>query len=299
MEELTTINGIGGAVASKLKEDYNITSIQELATADPETIEVPVGSADDLVRRAKQADQSATTASDMLDEYNNATFATCGVGMFDDAMGGGWEEASVALIYGKSGKGKTQLAFSTLVENSAEGTAVYIQTENQSKGIAERLRDLSPDEGDLDNIHIYEAYSIEDQYATYQKVAEEVEDPQVIVVDSFTAQFRMNEKFDGRESFGERSAAIGRHLNELGRIARLLEVPVVMTGQVYPTPQAYEKQDVPWGGEKMKHFISYFVRMSSGQGELNKATLENHPSQPEKEVLLNITGDTIEGVDTE
>jgi DNA repair protein RAD51/DNA repair protein RadA len=296
MSELGDVNGIGDSVETRLRQQ-GIATIEELAEADPDEISVPTGNAATLVSRANQKTITSKSASDLLSEFGDTTYTSTGVDLLDGAMGGGWEDETVGMAYGKSGKGKTQLALSTITEAASEGTVVYVQTEMQSKSVAQRLADLAEDPSVLDNITFYEAYSVSDQFNTYGKIEEEVDDLELLVIDSFTAQFRMTDDFGGRESLSARSDEIGKHLRKVGYMARSYSCPVILTGQVYPQPEQYGKGDKLWGGEKLRHFVSYFVRMSSGQGELVKATLENHPGRSEEEVLINITGDGLDGVD--
>lgn len=295
MSELTDVPGIGPGVADSL-HDQGIDTVEDLADAEPDAISVPTGNASTLISRANQRTISSKSMADLLTEYDDQQYRSTGVDTLDDVLGGGWEVGTIGMIYGKSGKGKTQVAFSSMTTAAAEGPVVYLQTEMQSKSIAERLANLATDTSHLENITLYEAYSLEDQFNTYEKAIEEHDDLELIVIDSFTAQFRMTDEFDDRSNLSARSSEIGRHLRKLGEIARQNDVAVLLTGQVYPQPEAYGRSDKLWGGEKLKHFISYFVRMSTGQGELVTAELENHPGRAEEEVSINITDESLEGV---
>lgn len=295
MSELTSVPGIGPGVADSLTEQ-GVETIEDLAEADPDEISVPTGNASTLISRANQRTISSKSMADLLTEYEDQQYCPTGVDNLDRVLDGGWEAETIAVIYGKSGKGKTQVAFSSMTEAASEGSVVYIQTELQSKSIADRISNLADDPSDLEHITFYEAYDIEDQFNTYQKAVEEHDEIGLIVIDSFTAQFRMTDQFSGRQNLGDRSEAMGKHLRKLGKIARKEKVPILMTGQVYPQPEAYGRSDKLWGGEKMKHFVSYFVRMSSGQGELVSAELENHPGKAEDEISINITDKGLEGM---
>ena len=296
MVSLTDITGVGSKTADTLKEN-GITTVDELAVAEPSDINgVSEAKAIKIVRRATQETITTKTAADLLDEFNSQTYASTGIGELDEAMSGGWEAETIGLVYGKSDTGKTQVIFSSMGETAAEGTVVYLMTELQSKSIAERLRSLSREVDHLDNIHIYEAFDVDEQYECYHAIEEDHEHIDLLVIDSFTAQFRMTDRFDGRENYGERSAEMGRHLRKLGKVARVYQTPVVLTGQVYATPDAFGKGDNPWGGEKMLHFVSYYLRMSEGEGTLKKATVENHPGIEETTLRLRIEDEEIVAV---
>lgn len=293
MTELTTVQGIAGATAQDLK-DQGIETAEDLAQVDPDSIDVPTGNVKTLVSRAKQITIASKSAKDLLDEYGTIEPQPTGVDGLDESLGGGYEPETIGLIYGKSGMGKTQLVFTSLAEAASEGTVVYIQTEMQSKSIAERLVSIAGGPDVLENITIYEAYSVEDQYSTYQKAIDENDDISLLVVDSFTAQFRMSGDYDGRKKLGDRSADLGKHLRYLGSASRKEGLPILLVGQIYDSPDMYSKGDTPWGGEKMKHFVSYFIRLSSGKGELNTLTVENHPGKGESEVSILIDDDGVQ-----
>jgi DNA repair protein RadB len=295
MTELTELTGVGPASAKELRQQ-GVSSIEELAQADPDGLSVPTGNIKTLIGRAKQEAIVSDTMTDVLDDYQTQTFSQVGLDGLDDAMGGGWEAGTLGLVYGKSGKGKSQLAFSSMVQAASEGPVVYLQTENQSLSIAERLASMAEDAGVLDNIVRFEAYDIEDQFQTYNKIEQEFDELSLLVIDSFTGQFRVTDRFQGRQNLGERSDAIGQHLRKLGEMARSYNCPIVLTGQVYPEPEAYGQGDKIWGGEKLRHFVSYYVRLSEGQGELKKATLQNHPGRDEQEVQFHIDSDGLSEV---
>ena len=296
MADLSNIGGVGAKTETKLRE-AGIESVEELAEAKPEDIEdIGENKAQKIIRRAGQETITSKTASDLLDEYEKQDYISTGVDAIDGILDGGWEPETVGMVYGQSGTGKTQLLFSTMAEASSEGTVVYLMTEVQSKSIAERLKELSNHVDDLSNIHIYEAHDVDEQYESYEHIGREFDEIDLLVIDSFTAQFRMNEKFDGRENLGDRSAEMGRHLRKISKMGRVFQMPVVMTGQVYESPDMFGKDDELYGGQKMEHFVSYFVRMRYGDGNLRKASLENHAGIAEDEVQVRIEEEEIVGV---
>lgn len=295
--QLTEIPGIAGATAKKLKQQ-GIPDAETLADADPAEVEVPTGNASTLVSRASQATITSESAGDLLARFEEKDYYPTGVMGLDDAMDGGFEAGTIALVYGKSDTGKSQLAFSGMAEGAVdELNVVYLGTEMQSDSISDRLyRMAGENKQALANISMYEAYSVGEQYETYESIEQDFDDIDLFIIDSFTAQFRVTDDFAGRENLGDRSEVMGKHLRKIGQMTRSYECATVMTGQVYGSPDAYSRQDTPWGGEKMKHFVSYYVRMSEGQGNLKQATLENHPGRPETEVDLTITNTGLDDV---
>jgi len=294
---LTEISGVGSTTASKII-DSGIETVEELAAAEPSDIsDVSEAKAQKIIRRASQRTITSKTAGGLLDEFSDQEFVTTGIDALDGVLGGGWEPETIGMVYGKSGSGKTQVLFASMAEVSSEGPVVYLMTEVQSKSIADRLRDLADAVNDLDRIHIYEAHDVDEQYDAYEAIGQDFDEIEMFVVDSFTAQFRMTERFDGRKNYGERSAEMGRHLRKIGEMSRVFQCPVVMTGQVYESPERYAGPEDLYGGQKMEHFVSYFVRMSEGDGTLRKAGLENHAGIEEDEVQLRIGQESIEGAE--
>lgn len=293
MTKLTEIKGIGSRVKSKLNSS-DVTSVEELASSDPSDLEnIGEVKAEKIIRRANQETITSQTVEDMLDDYENQTCITTGVDGLDDLLDGGWEPETIGMLYGQSGTGKTQVLFSSMGAAASEGPVVYLMTEVQSKSIADRIKRLSSNVDDLSNIHIYQANDVDEQYESYHAISEDFDEISLLVIDSFTAQFRMNPDFDGRENYGARSAAMGKHLRQIGRMSRIFKCPVVMTGQVYESPDMFGKKDQLYGGQKMEHFVSYFVRMRESEGVLKEATIENHAGIEEDDVKLTIEDDEI------
>lgn len=296
MSDLSDIHGLGASAETKLI-NQGIKTVSDLADADPSDIdEINDSKAEKLVRRASQETITTKTASDLLAEYDDQEYISTGIDDLDDILGGGWEPETVGMVYGQSGTGKTQVTFSTMGSAASEGPVVYLMTEVQSKSIADRLRNLSENVDDLSNIYIYEAHDVDEQYDAYRAIGEDLDEIDLFVIDSFTAQFRMTERFDGRENYGERSAEMGKHLREIAEMSRVYQCPVVMTGQVYESPEMFGSQDQLYGGQKMEHFISYFVRMRNGDGNLQEASIENHAGIEEDSVQLRIEQEEIKGV---
>ena len=290
---LTDITGVGSATASQLK-DLGIDDIDDLVRAEPSDLgDIGEAKGRKIIRRAKQKTITSKTASELLDEYADQEYVSTGVDGLDDLLGGGWEPETVGMIYGKSGTGKTQVMFSSMGAASAEGTVVYLMTEVQSKSIADRLSNLAGAVDDLSNIHIYEAHDIDEQYEAYEAIGEDFDEIDLFVVDSFQAQFRMSERFEGRENYGERSKEMGRHLRKIAEMGRVFQMPVVLTGQVYESPEMFAGPEDLYGGQKMEHFVSYFVRMRHGDGNLRKAALENHAGIEEEEIQIRIEQEEI------
>lgn len=293
MSDLNDIKGVGQSTASSLKQS-GIESVEGLAEAEPSDIDhISDGKAESIIQRASEQVISSTTAKEMLETHKDQEPVSTGSPALDDILGGGWEPETICLTYGMSGSGKTQIAFNTMSNAASDGkNVVYLMTEIQSRSISERLESLAESTDALDNIYIYQVDDVDEQYDAYGAIEEDLDDVDLIVIDSLTAQFRTEERFEGRASLGERSAVMGQHLRRIGELSRFFTAPVLATGQVYESPDRFEPEPKPWGGEKMMHFISYFLYMAR-KGEVFEASLRNHAGIPESTVSLRINESSI------
>lgn len=294
--ELGDINGVG-AVALEQLEDVGITTIDQLAQADNADLE-EVGmserKAEKLINRANRETVIIQTGDEVVQEYDDKSNVTTGMDVLDDAIGGGYREGDVISIAGPSGSGKTQLAFYALV-NAVESTgqpAVYIETE-PNRYSPKRLSQLATKEDTQSKIHRVPAYDLDQQRLAYEKLVEHFDDCSIVVVDSFTANFRLSDEFEGRESLSQRSVVMGDHLRGMGEVASDLGVPIVITAQVYGNPSGFGSPNSVYGGSLFMHTVNYFLMTAPAQGDLLKAKVTNHPEKPEQEIFINVDNDDI------
>lgn len=291
MSDLGDLKGCGPARQTMLR-DAGFPTINDVAQADVEAL-LEAGlnerTAEKLISQARTKTVLIQTGTEVVEEYNDKAYISSGMLEFDELIGGGYEEGFLYCLYGPSGKGKTQLAFQSLV-GAVEDTgrpAVYIETE-PNRYRPERLQSLLQEEEDLEQIHRIPVRNIDQQEAAYDALMEAGTDYSVIVIDSFTARFRTNDDFTGRQNLGKRSEVMGRHLEKLETVAASLKCPIILTAQVYGNPDMYGAPFTVWGGMKMEHTVGAFVKMTGGKGSLVKATLHGHPGLGEAEVYLNI-----------
>jgi len=291
---LTDIKGLGEATEQDLK-DKGIETLEELAKADVGDLPLGEKKAKRFVDRAKQKTVIIQSGEEAEEEFADRGYISTGIDLLDEALGGGWEESMLAAIYGPSGYGKTQLAFSSVLEATKNGRAVYIETERGNYR-PERLKQLaegSADQAKVDRIKAF--HNLDEQYAAYEAVQDAYGDElQLVVIDSFTSQFRGAEEFQGRNNLGDRADAIRDHLQAIGELLDIKNIPVVITGQIYEEPEMFGNIQM-WGSTLLEHEVGYFVQMANGEGNLVKATVENHPGKPKKSISLNIHELGIEG----
>lgn len=297
MSDLTEITGIAGATASSLNE-IGIETTQDLAKADPSDVEgvAPHLNGQDVVNEANQNSIIVQTGEEAAQEMKDKTYITSGIDGLDRILDGGFEEGMTCGIYGQSGEGKSQIAMHSLVAAvEANGMpTLYLETE-QDNYRPERIQTFAEDPTSQHHVHkIGGIEDLTDQRNAYEAIHDhfEADTLGMVVIDSFNAHFR--DEYPERQNLSDRATVMKEHLKRLNRLAKTHRVPILLLLQSYGTPEAWGKQDTPYGGNVMIHNIGYFLRMSNGTGDLTEASLWNHPGLPDKGVLLNINETGIE-----
>lgn len=301
--ELSDLKGVGGVTEERL-HNAGVTSVDELAqtTINALTDEgMSENKAEKIIRRAKQNAVIVQSGAEVEEEYDAKENITTGMNHLDGILGGGWQQGNVVAISGETGSGKTQIGFESMVA-AVEATGkpvVYIETE-RNRYSPKRLRSLASDDYEdeiLEKIYRVKAYDLEQQEMAYAKVRNHFEECSLVVVDSFTARFRLSDKFENRGDLQSRSKIMGRHLEEIEQMAAHLDVPVLMTAQIFGNPSAYGSSTSTYGGSLFHHTVNYFIKMKNGQGSFSKATIANHPEIGETELHINITDSDLEAME--
>lgn len=308
--ELGDLKGVG-SVAEERLNSAGVESIDDLAQADAEDLEeagMSDSKANRLIQRAKQETVLIQTGDEVVDEYSDLGHIKSGMNTLDDILGGGYQMGNLIAIAGPSGSGKTQMVFQALVSavyDSGDPVA-YIETERHryapqrlkqlAKGVIEEDDDETTPKDIQEKIYRIKAYDLDQQRLSYEKLRKGDTQPALVVVDSFTANFRLSEDFEGRSTLSERSVVMGDHLRGLGRIADDLKCPILITGQVYGNPSGYGSPNSIYGGSLFMHTVNYIIMMANAQGSLRKAKIMNHPEIAEEELHINITENELEGM---
>lgn len=295
-DNLGDISGIGPSTLDTL-HDFGIESIDDLARSDPDDMDfsdvrMSQSAFSKLQDKGKKNTIMIQTGSEVVEEYENRRDVSTGVPELDDALGGGLEAQTVVAVGGGTGSGKTQLAFQ-LAGQAVEDTdkpAIYIETEpdRYRGGRIQQMYDESI-QSMVYKIPVKEPNALDKQYSAYQKIKEEFDEVGIVIVDSFTSRFRMEEDFTGRSNYGERADEFRRHLNELERMAQDVNAPVVLNCQIYSNPGQYGKGTVIYGSTLMMHTVNFVMLMSGRSGALTNVQIENHAEVDDFEMLLQIT----------
>jgi len=295
-DEIGDIKGVGSTTVDKLTR-MGLEDIQELAKADPSLAsEYPdVSMSEDrlegIIEDAAANAIVIQSGDEVVDQYENITTRPSGISELDEKVGG-FEARSLIAIGGSTGSGKTQLAFQALGEavlDSGGKPAVYIETEpdRYRGGRIQQMFDKDV-QSKVHKVSVGGEEALDMQYRSYKAVEEQFNDVSLVVVDSFTARFRLATKFDGRESLGKRNQEFSRHLQALEQMARSLDCPVLLICQVYANPTQYGSGDVIYGSSLMMHMVNYVMKMRSSGNAMTNITVQNHPEMSDFELSAQI-----------
>lgn len=175
--------------------------------------------------------------------------------LIDDFLKGGIEKDIITTIYGPSGSGKTnicQLLLSSCVKQNKK--AIYIDTEG---GLSlERLKQLAGADylNILDNTYLFKPTSFTMQDNVFTNIFEMInkikDEIGIIIIDSIVYLYRL-EIAKSKNVVGA-NQALAKQIGILSEIARNLNIPVIVTNQVYAD---FERKDMVnmVGGDILKY----------------------------------------------
>ncbi len=191
----------------------------------------------------------------------------------DSLLGGGLLPKRINQFYGASSTGKTNICLQALVSaHSAGKDVVYIDTEG---GFSERrLEQLNGGEASsiLDEVFFKRVLSFEEQKKVIDGLKEIEDEVDLVIIDSLTSQYRPEL---GNGNARETNQELGRQVQELSRIARENEIPVLVTNQVYSDFESDEEEFRPIGGDILKYSSKIIVQLKR-DGEKRIAVLKKH-----------------------
>ena len=118
----------------------------------------------------------------------------------------------------------------------------------------------------------------------------------LLIIDSLTSNFRS--EFIGKNSLVERQQKLNRHIQQLMRVADILDLAVMITNQVMSSMDEYNKTVKPVGGNILAHGSTHrihFTKQGSGTAVRN-AKLVASPSLPLNSTSFMITKYGIEEI---
>jgi len=208
----------------------------------------------------------------------------------DWLLEGGYENGVITTIYGPPGCGKTNLCLICLTHNF-EKKIIYIDTEGSFS--VSRIKQLTDNyEEILNNVIVLTPTDFAEQKKVFDKLKNILSSKiGLIIVDSIAMLYRLEIGItkDGQKVNRE----LGVQLVHLIQIARKLNIPVILTNQVYSDFEDKTKVNMV-GGDVLRYASKCLIELQkTSKGK--KAILRKHRSLPEgKEVFFKIVDEGLE-----
>lgn len=205
-------------------------------------------------------------------------------------LNGGLENDVVTTVYGPPGTGKTLICMQCAVECAGKKkNVIYIDTEGGFS--VERLKQIDADyEETLKHLIFLKPVNFAEQRRVFSRLKEiSTEKVGLIIVDTISMLYRlelgMNENY-------ELSRELGSQVALLTEIARVKNIPVLITNQVYARMDSPEVRMV--GGDLLKYGSKCIFELQAFHGKKRKAILRKHRSiESGKEKFFEITAEGI------
>lgn len=211
----------------------------------------------------------------------------------DELLGGGLEPEVITNVYGPSGSGKTNVCVQAIANRVEAGDSV-LMVDTEGGFSAERFLQIHDDKEGLENVYLLEPMTFSEQQEVFDRLESVVDEEGIdlVVVDSLVSLYRI--RLD--EEVSETNRELSRQLSVLSKIARQYSIPVLVTNQVYSSP---EKDGVQMVGQDVPTYWSKcLVELDVDDGDTRRATVRKHRSRRAGiDAVFKITADGLEAVD--
>ncbi len=214
---------------------------------------------------------------------------------------GGYEAGVITMIAGPPGSGKTNFILLAVCSQAKKGgKVIFIDTEGGFS--SERVKQIIGEgyEETLKNILLLEPKSFDEQRKIFQKLLERVKKEQIslIVIDGMAMLYRLElgdaVKLGESEFIKGVNREIANQMRDLAEIARVQNIPILITNQVYKEFQSekdWRKGKKPEanivGGDLFKYWSKCIIELKLDR-DRRKAILVKHRSLPRKELNFEI-----------
>jgi DNA repair protein RadB len=217
---------------------------------------------------------------------------------------GGYERDIITMIAGPPGSGKTNFAILAACSQAKKGNKVlFIDTEGGFS--IDRVKQIAEEKSEeiLDNILLLKPTNFKEQQETINnlKIKIKKESISLVIVDGMAMLYRL-ELGDNRENDEQVKRInqdVSRQMRDLAEIARIMEIPIIITNQVYSQflsdedlRKGVEKETNIVGGDLFKYWSKCIIKLSN-DNKKRKAELVKHRFLPEKEIIFEIRNEGI------
>lgn len=196
------------------------------------------------------------------------------------------ESDIISTIYGPSGSGKTLSCMLASIDVAKQGgKVIYIDTEGGFS--IERFKQITGEnfESVLSNIIFLKPTTFDEQKIVIEELKEKIgSDIKLVVVDSISMLYRL--ELGKNSEVYESNRELGSQVLLLSKLSRDLNIPVIITNQVYSNMDNGVKMV---GGDSLVYMSKCLIELKKGHNGLRNAILKRHRSMEEnKEVSFKI-----------
>lgn len=218
--------------------------------------------------------------------------------ILDLALRGGYERGTITTIFGPAGSGKTILMILALV-NMARNKKKIIYIDTESSFSIERIMQIAKDyKKIMDYVLFLKPSDFEEQKKSFEELRKLVKyDAGLVIVDTISMQYRL--EMGKKEDISETNRHLIQQITLLADIARVKNIPVLVTSQVYSTFDSRDNINMV-GGDILRYRSKTLIELQTTPYGNRKAIIKKHRSIPEnREVLFKIVETGIIGTKEE
>jgi DNA repair protein RadB len=211
--------------------------------------------------------------------------------ILDAMLDGGYEKGIITTLYGPAGSGKTLLCILCSIGIARNGKKIlYIDTEGGFS--VERLKQITShtktDEIKiLNSIIFHKPTTFDEQKKSFEKLKELINDSiGLIVVDSIAMLYRL--ELGKSDDVPAVNRELGKQIASLTQIARIKNIPILLTNQVYSDFDERDKINMV-GGDILKYGSKCLLELQITPSSNRRIILKKHRSlAEEKEITFKI-----------
>lgn len=162
----------------------------------------------------------------------------------------------ISMVYGAAATGKTTLCMQLSLETAQKKKVLFVDTEESFS--VERIKQMNPSfEKLLDKIIVFRVNNFEEQINFLNNIEEVAKktDFGLIIVDTIGMHYR---KALQDENYHEVNQLILPNLRKLKHVAQELNIPVILTNQIY---SKMDGTDSHIGGKMLEGFAKFLVEL--------------------------------------